>query len=86
MNAGRSITSAAVDPTGAFIAISETTALSIGSASDVVSVVRTDTGAEVFRKYLPRYARSSVVFFEGGLFGYADLEGTHVLKMEADAP
>ena len=78
-NAGRSVTSAAVNPTGSLIAISETTTLSIGNARDVVYIVRTDTGAEVFRKYLPRYARSPVVFFSGGLFGYSDLEGTHVL-------
>jgi hypothetical protein len=80
-NAGRSITAAAVDPTGTFIAISETTTLSIGRARDVVYVIRTDTGAEVFRKYLPRYARSTVVFFDGSLFGYSDLDGTHILKM-----
>jgi hypothetical protein len=44
-------------------------------------VLRTDTGADVFRTYLPRYTRSHVVFFEGGLFGYSNLEGTHILKV-----
>ena len=34
-NAGRSVTSAAVDPTGSYIAISETTTLSVGNAKDV---------------------------------------------------
>ncbi len=77
---GRSITSVAVDSSGAFVAVSESTALSIGDAPDVVYVVRTDTGADVFRKYLPRYARSEVVFFDG-FFAYSDLGGTHVLKM-----
>jgi hypothetical protein len=77
---GRGITSVAVDPTGSFIAVSETTALSIGEARDVVYVIRTDTGADVFRRYLPRYARSEVAFLDGGLFAYADLEGTRVLR------
>ena len=78
---GRSVISAAVDPTGSLIAISETTTLSIGQARDVVYVLRTDTGADVFRTYLPRYTRSQVVFFEGGLFGYSNLEGTRILKV-----
>ncbi len=80
-NTGRSVTSIAVDPTGRLIAISETTTLSIGHARDVVYVLRTDTGADVFRTYLPRYTRSQVVFFEGGLFGYSNLEGTRILKV-----
>jgi len=80
-NAGRSVTSAAVDPTGSYLAISETTTLSIGNASDVVYVLRTADGAAVFRRYLPRYSRSEVVFFDGGFFGYSDLEGTHILTI-----
>ena len=79
--AGRSVTSAAVDPTGSYIAISETPTLSIGNARDVVYVLRTSDGAVVFRRYLPRYSRSQVVFFEGGFLGYSDFEGTHVLKI-----
>ena len=79
-NAGRSVTSAVVDPTGSYIAISETTTLSIGNARDVVYVLRTKDGADVFRRYLPRYSRSHVVFFDGGFLGYSDLEGTHILK------
>ena len=80
-NNGRSITSAAVDPSGSLIAMSETTTLNIGNARDLVSVIRTNDGTEVFRVYLPRYARSQVVFFEGGLFAYSDFAGTHVLKI-----
>jgi hypothetical protein len=80
-NTGRSITSAAVDPTGRFIAVSETTTLSIGNARDVVYVLRTDTGADVFRTYLPRYTRSQVVFFDEALFGYSNLAGTRILKV-----
>ena len=75
------MTSAAVDPTGSYIAISETTTLSIGNAKDVVYVLRTEDGAAVFRRYLPRYSRSTLVFFEGGFFGYSDPEGTHILKI-----
>jgi hypothetical protein len=85
-NTGRSVTSAAVDPAGRLIAISETTTLSIGDARDVVYVLRTDTGREVFRTYLPRYTRSQVVFFEGGLFGYSNLEGTRILKVPEAQP
>ena len=84
-NRGRSITSATVDPSGRFVAVSESTTLNIGNARDVVYVIRTSDGAEVFRRYLPRYARSQVVFFEGGLFGYSDLAGTHVLTIPRDA-
>ncbi|HVH25719.1 MAG TPA: hypothetical protein VM818_03130 [Vicinamibacterales bacterium] len=80
-NNGRSITSAAVDPEGRLIAMSETTTLSIGTARDVVYVIRTSDGADVFRVDLPRYARSQVVFFEGDLFGYSDLAGTHVMTI-----
>jgi hypothetical protein len=80
-NNGRSITAAAVDSQGRLTAISETTTLSIGSARDVVYVIRTSDGADVFRVYLPRYARSQVVFFDGGFFGYSDLAGTHVMAI-----
>jgi hypothetical protein len=80
-NKGRSITSAAVDPSGRLIAMSESTTLNIGNARDVVYVIRTNDGTEVFRVYLPRYARSQVVFFDGGFLGYSDFAGTHVLKI-----
>ena len=53
--------------------------LNIGSARDAVYVFRTSDSTEVFRTYLPRYARSQVVFFAGGLFGYSDLIGTRIL-------
>ena len=77
------MTSAAVDPTGSFIAVSETSRYSIGNASDVVYVLRTNDGAEVFRHYLPRSSTSQVVFFDGGFLGYSDFEGTHILKIPA---
>ena len=80
-NKGRSITSAAVDPSGRLIAMSETTTLNIGTARDMVSVIRTNDGADVFRLYLPRYTRSPVMFFDEVLFGYSDAAGTHVLRV-----
>jgi hypothetical protein len=80
-NNGRSNTSAAVDPSGSLVAISETTTLSIGDARDVVYVIRASDGADVFRTFLPRYSRSQVVFFAGGFFAYSDVTGTHVLKI-----
>jgi hypothetical protein len=82
---GRSITSAAIDPTGTLIAVSATTTLSIGSAPDLVFVIRARDGADVFRAYIPRYSRSAVVFFDGGLFAYSDDRGTHLLEVSAAA-
>ena len=78
---GRAITSAAFDSSGRFIAISATTTLSIGRARDVVYVLRASDHGEVFRRYLPRYTRSAVVFFGGGLFGYSGEGRTHVLRL-----
>jgi len=78
---GRSITSLAVSPDGRWIALSVTSALSIGSTADAVSVVRVTDGAEVFRKYLPKYTRSSVAFGDAGQFIYTDLDGVEVLAI-----
>ncbi|PWT83330.1 MAG: hypothetical protein C5B57_07005 [Blastocatellia bacterium] len=78
---GRSITSATVDPSGRFIAISTTTTLSLGHAPDEMYVIRAQDGTEAFRRYLPRYSRSAVVFFESGLFGYSEGGLTHILTV-----
>jgi hypothetical protein len=78
---GRSITSAALDPSGRYVAVSATTTLSIGNVRDTVYVLRTDTGEEVFRRYLPTYTRTAVAFLEGGLFAYSDAAGTHILTV-----
>src|SRR5262245_8452249 len=59
---GRSINSVAVSPAGDLIAISVGTALNIGSIQDSVYVLRTSDGKEVFRRFLPRYTRTSLVF------------------------
>jgi len=73
---GRSITSAAMDARGRYVAASTTTSLSIGSIKDTVVALRTRDGAEVFRKALPMYARSHVVFLGDRYFAYSDVEGT----------
>jgi hypothetical protein len=74
---GRSITSAAMDARGRYVAASTTTALNIGSIRDTVVALRTSDGSEVFRKTLPTYTRSQVAFLGDGYFAYSDVEGTH---------
>jgi len=73
---GRSITSAALDARGRYVAASTTTSLSIGSIKDAVVVFRTVDGTEVFRKALPTYARSQVAFLGDSYFAYSDFDGT----------
>jgi hypothetical protein len=72
---GRGITAVGVDPSGAYIAISTTTALNIGHIKDAVHVLRTSDGAVVWRRYLPPYARSSVTFLGERFFAYTDWDG-----------
>jgi hypothetical protein len=79
---GRSITSLAVSPDARWIAVSVTSGISIGSTPDAVFVIRAADGAEVFRKYLPKYTRSSVAFPDSGRFVYTNLEGVNVLKIQ----
>jgi len=74
---GRGITAVAVNPSGTFVAISTTTALNIGHVKDAVYVLRASDGTEVWRRYLPTYARSSVVFLGEKLFAYTDWDGAH---------
>ena len=82
---GRSITSAAMDARGRYVAASTTTALSIGSIADTVVTLNTADGSEVFRKSLPMYARSQVSFLGDSYFAYSDLvdgrSRTHVLRV-----
>ncbi len=59
---GRGITAVSVDPAGRHIALSVSGNLSIGSARDAVIVIRAADGAEVWRRYQPRYTRSHVAF------------------------
>jgi len=82
---GRSITSAAMDARGRYVAASTTTSLGIGTIKDTILALRTIDGSEVFRKALPSYARSQVAFIGDVYFAYSDVEGTrsrtHVLRM-----
>ena len=73
---GRSITSAAMDGHGRYVAVSTTTALNIGSIKDTVVVLRTGDGSEVFRRTLPAYSRSQVAFLGREYFAYSDVDGT----------
>jgi hypothetical protein len=82
---GRGVTDVAVQPEGRLIAFSTTMSLSIGNARDAVVVLRAADGTEVFRRFLPRYARSTVVFPARDLFGYTEWDGaraeTRVLRV-----
>lgn len=73
---GRSITSAAMDARGRYVAASTTTALNIGSIMDTVVALRTGDGSEVFRKTLPAYTRSQVAFLGDDYVAYSDFNGT----------
>ncbi len=74
---GRGVNSGAVSPGGEYVAYSVTGIYSIGSVQDFVAVLRTSDGAEVFRKYLPRYMRTGVVFLGHDRFAYSDRESDH---------
>jgi hypothetical protein len=83
---GRGITDVAVHPGGRFIAISVTTSLSIGSVADSVYVLRAADGAQVFRRFLPRYARSSVAFQGDDLFAYTEWDGARAALLVLRLP
>ena len=74
---GRSITAVKVDPNGAYVAISETTALRDYHVQDAVYVLRTRDGKEVWHRNLPTYARSSLAFLGEKFFAYTDSDGAH---------
>jgi hypothetical protein len=72
----------AADPAGRYIAFSTTTTLNIGDTRDTVAVLRTADGEEVFRRYLPAYNRTGVIFLGTEYFAYSDGGTTHVLRIE----
>ena len=72
---GRTITSLAAHPSGTMIALSVTAALPIADVPDAVYVFRTDGGSEVFRRYLPAFTRSEVMFAGRALFAYTHSHG-----------
>jgi hypothetical protein len=82
---GRSVTAAALSPSGQYVAVSTTTDLNIGSVRDTVLIRRTGTGADVFRKTLPRYTRSHVAFLGDRHVAYTEVDGgkatVHVLTL-----
>jgi hypothetical protein len=86
---GRGITDVGVQPGGRLIAVSVTTSLSIGDVRDAVYVLRAADASEVFRHYLPPYARSLVLFPSDDLFAYTDWDGaraaTVVLRIPPEA-
>jgi hypothetical protein len=78
---GRLINSAAVSPSGDLIAISVSTALNIGDIQDAIYVLRAGDGKEVFRRYLPRYTRTQVLFPDKDLFAYSADNKTLLLRV-----
>jgi hypothetical protein len=74
---GRGVTDVAVHPEGRLVAVSVTTSVSVGEVPDAVYVLRTSDGAELFRRFLPRYARSAVAFPARDLFAYTEWDGAH---------
>jgi hypothetical protein len=71
---GRSIVGVDVDSAGALIALSVTGTVGLGDIHDAVVVLRAADGAEVFRRFLPRYTRTAVAF-DGERFAYSDWVG-----------
>ncbi len=74
---GRSITAVKVDPDGAYVAISETTAMRDYNVQDAVYVLRTSDGKEVWHRNLPTYTRSALAFLGEKFFAYTDSDGAH---------
>ncbi|NNE83517.1 MAG: hypothetical protein HKN28_06060 [Alphaproteobacteria bacterium] len=59
---GRGIEALSLAADGSFIAASVSTNLNIGSTNSAVFLVRTDNNEEVYRRYLPMYARTRLAF------------------------
>ena len=83
---GRGITDLAVTPDGRLVAFSTTTSLSIGDVKDAVVVLRAADGGEVFRRILPRYARSQVAFPSNTLFAYTEWDRVNVAARVVHVP
>ncbi len=49
--------------------------LSIGDVRDAVYVLRTDTGEEIYRRYLPAYTRSQLAFLGDELIAVTWADG-----------
>ncbi len=77
---GYGIQSAAVAPTGSYVALSIDGRYSF-SMPDAVYVIRTSDGSEVFRKSLPQYNRSQVAFLTDEFFAYRDGNDVRALRV-----
>jgi hypothetical protein len=75
---GRAITDIATDPAGRWIALSVTSQYSIGGTEDSVYVLRASDGAEVFRRFFPKYTRALVAFPGPARFAYTVNGATEV--------
>ncbi len=80
---GRGITDVAVSSDGVYIAISTSSGLNIGSVPDTVYVLRSADGADVFRRTLPRYARSQLAIRSVGVFSSISTSSGSVLRRSA---
>ena len=69
---GLSVTSIAFDDRGEHIAVSASSGLRIGNQRDEVWLVRTSDGAELFRRYAPKYSRATVAMPTGRFFAVDD--------------
>jgi hypothetical protein len=78
---GRNINGIQTNPAGTLIAVSVTSGLNIGQIPDSVYVLRASDGSEVFRRYLPRYSRTQVLFAGDELFVYSSEGKSHVLRV-----
>jgi hypothetical protein len=59
---GRGINDVSVQPAGGLIAVGLSGNLRIGTVKDSVFVLRTDTGKEVYRRFLPTNSRPHLAF------------------------
>jgi hypothetical protein len=69
-------------PSGDLAAVSVATALNIGQIRDSIYVLRLSDGAEIFRRYLPRYTRTPVYFPTDDLLVYTGDRETIVLRVQ----
>jgi hypothetical protein len=78
---GRNVNSAAMTPSGSLIAVSVATALNIGQIRDSLYVLRAKDGSEVFRRYLPNYTRTQVLFPTDDLMVYTGDREVVILRV-----
>jgi len=81
---GRLINSVAVSPSGNLIAVSVSSGLNIGNIRDEVYVLRTSDGKEIFRRHLPTYTRTPVLFPSDEFFAYSSAGTTMLLRIPSE--